>query len=52
MGKNHTIDAANAARAVLVGHATATPTAADGVAEMLRRAKFGSSPTTPNAPSE
>jgi transposase len=38
-GKDDTIDAANAARAVLGGHATAVPTANDGVVEMLRQIK-------------
>ncbi len=35
-GKTDTIDAENAARAVLAGEATAVPKAADGPAEMLR----------------
>ncbi len=38
-GKNDTIDAENAARAVLGGHATAVPKAGDGVVEMLRQIK-------------
>ena len=38
-GKNDTIDAENAARAVLGGHATAVPKANDGVVEMLRQIK-------------
>lgn len=42
-GKSDTLDAENAARAVLAGFATATPKTADGEAEMLRRLR---SPTT------
>ena len=38
-GKNDTLDAENAARAVLGGHATAVPKANDGVVEMLRQIK-------------
>src|SRR3954463_13706991 len=38
-GKNDTLDAENAARAVLGGHATAVPKATDGVVEMLRQIK-------------
>src|SRR5215218_4111924 len=38
-GKNDTLDAENAARAVLGGHATAVPKAGDGVVEMLRQIK-------------
>jgi hypothetical protein len=38
-GKNDTIDAENAARAVLGGHARAVPKANDGTVEMLRQIK-------------
>jgi transposase len=38
-GKSDTIDAENAARAVLAGNATATPKNADGIVEMLRQIK-------------
>ena len=38
-GKSDTLDAENAARAVLAGHATAVPKAADGTVEMLRQVK-------------
>jgi transposase len=38
-GKSDTIDAENAARAVLAGNATAVPKAADGTVEMLRQVK-------------
>ena len=38
-GKSDTLDAENAARAVLAGFATATPKSADGAAEMIRRLK-------------
>ena len=38
-GKSDTLDAENAARAVLAGFATATPKSADGEAEMIRRLK-------------
>jgi transposase len=39
-GKNDTIDAENAARAVLSGAATALPKAADGTVEMIRQVKI------------
>lgn len=39
-GKSDTLDAENAARAVLAGFATATPKSADGEAEMIRRLKI------------
>ncbi|MET7895896.1 IS110 family transposase [Streptomyces mirabilis] len=39
-GKSDTLDAENAARAVLAGFATATPKTADGEAEMIRRLKI------------
>ncbi len=38
-GKSDTLDAENAARAVLAGHATAIPKAADGTVEMIRTIK-------------
>ena len=38
-GKSDTLDAQNAARAVLAGHATATPKSADGAVEMIRQVK-------------
>ena len=38
-GKSDTLDAENAARAVLAGHATAIPKAADGSVEMIRQVK-------------
>ncbi|GHH55863.1 IS110 family transposase [Streptomyces candidus] len=38
-GKSDTLDAENAARAVLAGYATATPKSADGGAEMIRQLK-------------
>ncbi|WP_409048098.1 IS110 family transposase [Microbacterium sp. HA-8] len=38
-GKSDTLDAENAARAVLAGFATATPKTADGEVEMIRRLK-------------
>ncbi|WP_198655265.1 hypothetical protein [Streptomyces geranii] len=38
-GKSDTLDAENAARAVLGGFATATPKSADGGAEMIRQLK-------------
>lgn len=38
-GKSDTLDAENAARAVLAGHATAVPKSADGVVEMIRQVK-------------
>lgn len=38
-GKSDTLDAENAARAVLAGHATAIPKTADGVVEMIRQVK-------------
>ena len=38
-GKSDTLDAENAARAVLGGHATAVPKSNDGVVEMLRQIK-------------
>ncbi len=38
-GKSDILDAGNAARAVLVGNATAIPKSADGVVEMLRQIK-------------
>lgn len=38
-GKSDTLDAENAARAVLAGFATATPKSADGEAEMIRQLK-------------
>jgi transposase len=38
-GKSDTIDAENAARAVLAGQATAIPKTADGVVEMIRQVK-------------
>jgi|HubBroStandDraft_6_1064221.scaffolds.fasta_scaffold06346_2 transposase len=38
-GKDDTLDAENAARAVLAGKATATPKAADGTSEMIREIK-------------
>src|SRR4051812_49743086 len=38
-GKNDTLDAEHAARAVLGGHATAVPKTNDGVVEMLRQIK-------------
>ena len=38
-GKSDTIDAENAARAVLSGQATATPKTADGTVEMIRQVK-------------
>lgn len=38
-GKNDTIDAENAARAVLAGHATAVPKTGDGTVEMIRQVK-------------
>ena len=39
-GKPDTLDAQNAARAVLAGTATATPKSADGKAEMIRQLKI------------
>ncbi|GHA65016.1 hypothetical protein GCM10010372_75970 [Streptomyces tauricus] len=39
-GKSDTLDAENAARAVLAGFATAIPKTADGGAEMIRRLKI------------
>lgn len=39
-GKSDTLDAVNAARAVLSGYATATPKSADGTVEMLRHLKI------------
>jgi transposase len=39
-GKDDTLDAENAARAVLAGKATATPKAADGTSEMIRQIKI------------
>ncbi|CAG6393580.1 hypothetical protein SCOCK_210020 [Actinacidiphila cocklensis] len=39
-GKSDTLDAENAARAVLAGFATATPKTADGEAEMIRQFKI------------
>jgi transposase len=39
-GKDDTLDAENAARAVLAGKATATPKAADGTSEMIRQVKI------------
>ncbi|MDJ0346458.1 transposase [Streptomyces sp. H10-C2] len=39
-GKSDTLDAENAARAVLAGFATATPKSADGEAEMIRQLKI------------
>ncbi len=38
-GKSDTLDAENAARAVLAGHATAIPKSADGAVEMIRTIK-------------
>ena len=38
-GKSDTLDAENAARAVLAGHATAVPKTADGAVEMIRQVK-------------
>ncbi len=38
-GKSDTLDAENAARAVLAGYATAVPKTADGVVEMIRQLK-------------
>ena len=38
-GKSDTLDAENAARAVLAGFATATPKSADGAVEMIRQLK-------------
>ncbi len=38
-GKSDTLDAENAARAVLAGHATAIPKTADGTVEMIRTVK-------------
>lgn len=38
-GKSDTIDAENAARAVLAGHAAAIPKSADGTVEMIRQVK-------------
>lgn len=38
-GKSDTLDAENAARAVLAGQATAIPKSADGVVEMIRQVK-------------
>lgn len=38
-GKSDTLDAENAARAVLAGHATAVPKTADGTVEMIRTVK-------------
>ena len=38
-GKSDTLDAENAARAVLAGHATAIPKTADGTVEMIRTIK-------------
>lgn len=38
--KSDTLDAENAARAVLAGFATATPVSADGAAEMIRQLKI------------
>ncbi len=38
-GKSDTIDAENAARAVLAGQATAVPKTADGTVEMIWRSK-------------
>jgi transposase len=40
-GKNDTIDAEHAARAVLAGTATATPKLADGAVEAIRLVKIG-----------
>jgi transposase len=39
-GKDDTLDAENAARAVLAGKATATPKAAEGTSEMIRQIKI------------
>lgn len=39
VGKSDTLDAENAARAVLAGFATATPKTADGTVEMIRQLK-------------
>lgn len=39
-GKSDVLDAENAARAVLAGHATATPKAAEGKVEMIRTVKI------------
>ncbi|WP_280507740.1 transposase [Nocardia flavorosea] len=39
-GKSNTLDAENAARAVLAGFATATPKSADGGSEMIRQLKI------------
>ncbi|MGY3064639.1 transposase [Streptomyces sp. TE3672] len=39
-GKSDTLDAENAARAVLAGFATATPKSVDGEAEMIRQLKI------------
>ena len=38
-GKSDTLDAENAARAVLAGFATATPKTMDGAVEMIRQLK-------------
>ncbi len=38
-GKSDTLDAENAARAVLAGHASAIPKSADGAVEMIRQVK-------------
>jgi transposase len=38
-GKSDTLDAENAARAVLAGQATAVPKSADGAVEMMRLIK-------------
>jgi len=38
-GKSDTLDAENAARAVLSGHATAIPKTSDGIVEMIRQIK-------------
>jgi len=38
-GKSDTLDAENAARAVLAGHASAIPKSADGMVEMIRQVK-------------
>lgn len=43
-GKSDTLDAENAARAVLAGFATAVPKTADGTGEMIVNSR---SPTTP-----
>jgi transposase len=45
-GKNDTIDAENAARAVLSGAATAVPKTGDGVVEMIRQVKIAKDTAT------